>query len=354
MSFQEEKRESIKRYMLEKIRQDDVEFIQKTMENFEISITTVKRYIRECLDNQILCEDKEKTSGYKLISSSHKFLYQTERYLDEDAIYYDDIFSLLEDVSKEAKSIWYYAFTEMMNNAIEHSACGNIQCVVKKDYLYTEISITDDGVGIYKNVQSYFKEKLKRDISYQDVLMELYKGKMTTKSENHSGEGIFFTSKVLNEFAIWSDNAIYSQGCYDKQRFVESHLISYYNKLNCIGTMVVMKLENQTTRTIKEVFDVFAPIEEGFVKTRIPLAEVCPFAEPVARSQARRILYRLEQFKQIEFDFAGVEFMGQGFADEVFRVFQNKYPEIELIPIHANPTVLGMVKHVRKDLQIIS
>ena len=108
-----------------------------------------------------------------------------------------------------------------------------------------------------------------------------------------------------------------------------------------------MKLENQTTRTIKEVFDLYAPVEEGFIKTRIPLAEVCPYAEPVARSQARRILYRLEEFKQVEFDFKGVEFMGQGFADEVFRVFRNQHPNTELIPVNANPSVLGMIRHVQ-------
>lgn len=347
MSFQEEKRETIKRYLLEKIRQDDETFIQKTMENFEISVTTVKRYIRECLENQILCEAEDRKAGYKLRSSSYIIEYKSEDGLDEDEIYCEDIRPLLGECSKKAQSIWYYAFTEMMNNAIEHSCCENIKCVVKKDYLYTEISISDDGIGIYKNVQTYLQKKLAKDISYQDVLTELYKGKLTTNSENHSGEGIFFTSKVLNEYAIWSDNAIYSRGCYDKEQFVQSHLISYYNQLKHIGTMVVMKLENQTTRTIKEVFDMFAPIEEGFIKTRIPIAEVCPYAEPIARSQARRILYRLEEFRQVEFDFEGVEFMGQGFADEVFRVFQNKHPEIELLPIHANPTVLGMVKHVQ-------
>lgn len=349
MSFQEEKRESIKRYMLEKIRQDDLEFIQKTMENFGISVTTVKRYLRECLENRIICEDEEKKTGYKLKTALFTFIYQLGEHLDEDEIYCEDIRLLLEENSKEAKSIWYYAFTEMMNNAIEHSACESIRCIVKKDYLYTEISIVDDGVGIFKNVQSHLHEKSGKKVTYQDVLTELYKGKLTTKPENHSGEGIFFTSKVLNEFVIWSDNGIFSQGCYDKDQFVQSHLISYYNKLNQIGTMVVMKLENQTTRTIKEVFDMFAPIEEGFIKTRIPIAEVCPYAEPVARSQARRILYRLEEFKQIEFDFEGVEFMGQGFADEVFRVFQNQHPDIELIPIHANPTVLGMIKHVKRN-----
>ena len=40
--------------------------------------------------------------------------------------------------------------------------------------------------------------------------------------------------------------------------------------------------------------------------------------------------------------------MGQGFADEVFRVFQNKYPEIQLEVTNANETVLGMIKHVKQ------
>jgi len=349
MSFQEEKRESIKRYMLEKIRQDDTEFILKTMENFGISITTVKRYLRECLADQIVCEAKDKKTGYKLETVLHTFLYSPESMTDEDEIYYKEIRPLLEMNSKEAKSIWSYVFTEMMNNAMEHSGCEHIQCVVKRDYLYTEISIIDDGIGIYKNVQNYLQQKFGKTLSYQDVLTELYKGKLTTKPGNHSGEGIFFTSKVLNEFAIWSDSTIFVQGCYDKGEFISSHLISYFNKLSHLGTMVVMKLENQTARTIKEVFDMFAPIEQGFVRTRIPIAEVCPYAEPIARSQARRILYRLEEFKQIELDFEGVEFMGQGFADEIFRVFQHKHPEIELIPINANQTTLGMVKHVQRN-----
>lgn len=229
MSFQEEKRESIRRYLLEKIRQDDGAFIQKTIENFEISVTTVKRYLRECVQNQ------------------------------------------------------------------------------------------------------------------------MYKGKLTTNPANHSGEGVFFTSKMLSEFAIWSDNAILSMGCYEKEKLVMSHLLSYFIKLEHIGTMIVMKLENQSTRKIEEVFNMFAPIDEGFIKTRIPIKEVCQYGEPIARSQARRILYRLEEFKQVELDFEGIEFMGQGFADEIFRIFQGKHPEIEIIPIRACQNVLGMIKHVQRS-----
>lgn len=42
MSFQEEKRNSIKRYLLEKIRNQNTDYIKKTMNNFQISVTTVK------------------------------------------------------------------------------------------------------------------------------------------------------------------------------------------------------------------------------------------------------------------------------------------------------------------------
>ncbi len=347
MSFQEAKRESIKRYMLEKVRLDDGEFIEKTMDNFGISVTTVKRYLKEELEKQTLCIDETKQSGYCLYKKIFTFEYMIDD-ADEDDIYCEDIDPLFDDVSAKAKCIWYYAFAEMMNNAIEHSGGRKIQCTIHKDCLYTEIRIVDDGVGIFHKVQEYLKNNCGRDFTYRDVLAELYKGKLTTKTENHSGEGIFFTSKVLNEFAIWSDNAVFTQGYYEKGQLIESHLLAYYNKLNQIGTMVVMRLENETNRTIKEVFDMYAPIEKGFVKTRIPLAEVCLYAQPVARSQARRLLYRLEEFEQVEFDFAGVEYMAQGFADEVFRVFHNKHPEVELIPVNANESVLGMIQHVRR------
>ena len=347
MSFQEGKRESIKRYMLEKIRLDDVEYIQKTTYNFQISVTTVKRYIQECLEKQIILEDSKAKCGYRLKKEEYCFQYSMKHDLDEDNIYFENISPLLQDISEEAQRIWCYAFMEMMNNAIEHSDCENIYCRVVKDALYTEITITDDGIGAFKNVQNYLMKELDKKITYHDVLTELYKGKLTTASENHSGEGIFFSSKTMDEFAIWSDNTIYVQGVSERTKFVQDHLIAYYTRLKHIGTAVMMKLDNQTKRKLGEVFDMFAPIGEGFVKTRIPIKEVCTGGQPMARSQARKILGRLEQFEQAEFDFSEIDFMGQGFADEVFRVFKSHHPEVEIIPINACPRVLGMIKHVQ-------
>lgn len=348
MSFQEEKRESIKRYMLEKIRVDDMEFIQKTTYNFQISVTTVKRYLHECLANQIIVKDDMAGCGYRLQKIEYCFQYSAQDELDEDDIFYEDISPLLQDVSVEAKRIWGYVFMEMMNNAIEHSACKNIYCRVVKDVLYTEITITDDGIGIFKNIQNYLTVELGKRVTYQDVLVELYKGKMTTAAQNHSGEGVFFSSKSMDEFAIWSDDMVYVQGVQERNQFMQNHLIAYYTRLQRIGTAVMMKLANQSKRALKEVFNMYSTIDEGFIKTRIPIKEVCQEGEPIARSQARKLLYRLEQFKIVEFDFAEVDFMGQGFADEVFRVFKNRHPEVEIVPINACPDILSMIKHVQR------
>ena len=348
MSFTEAKRKAIRKYMLDKIRCDDADFIKKTAENFEISETSVRRYIKDSLDKGIVTEDAERKTGLFLTTVSEQWNVVNAGMLEEDELYWTYISPFLGGLSGNVQDIWYYAFTEIMNNAIDHSGGDQIRFAIQKDALYTEISITDNGVGIFRNIQDYFRKKSGISLNSEQAAIELYKGRLTTDPARHSGEGIFFVSKMLSEFAVWSDNTVYSYRCDDRDRFVQSHLISYYTKMEGIGTMAVMKLENDSKRTSREVFDAFAPLEEGFVKTLIPMKEMCPLGDPVARSQARRILRRLDEFREIIFDFRDIDFMGQGFADEVFRVFQNQHPDIMLNVINANETVLGMIRHVKR------
>lgn len=87
---------------------------------------------------------------------------------------------------------------------------------------------------------------------------------------------------------------------------------------------------------------------EVIAKRLLQMKDVCILGNPVARSEARRIAHRLEEFEEVVLDFQGIEFMGQGFADELFRVFQNKNPKIKLTVVNGNRTVLGMVEHVKK------
>jgi hypothetical protein len=63
----------------------------------------------------------------------------------------------------------------------------------------------------------------------------------------------------------------------------------------------------------------------------------------VTRSQAKRLHQRVDRFRRVGLDFAGVELIGQGFADEVFRVFANSHPEVALSAIDAVPAVHAMI-----------
>lgn len=333
---------------MDKIRDGCSDFLKKTAENFGISETSVRRYVKECAKQGILEEDESLPAGWKLRTVSENWELKNDGELEEDSIFWEYIHPHLDGLSDNAKDIWYYAFTEIMNNAIEHSGGSRILFALRQDPLYTEISITDNGTGIFRNIQRYMQEREGVTLDSAQAALELYKGKLTTNPEGHSGEGIFFVSKMLAQFAIWSENTVYAYRCGDRHRFAQSHLISYYTRLEGIGTMAVMKLDNDTKRTSREVFDTYAPLEEGFVKTEILLREMCPLGDPVARSQARRILRRLDEFEEIVFDFQGIEFMGQGFADEVFRIFQNQHPKITLTVINANRSVEGMIRHVRR------
>ena len=64
----------------------------------------------------------------------------------------------------------------------------------------------------------------------------------------------------------------------------------------------------------------------------------------ISRSQAKRVVANLDKFKQTTFDFKGVTIVGQGFVDQLFRVFQQQYPEIILNYINANDDVNFMIR----------
>lgn len=68
----------------------------------------------------------------------------------------------------------------------------------------------------------------------------------------------------------------------------------------------------------------------------------------ISRSQAKRLVSRLEDFKEVTFDFEGVEFIGPAFADEIFRVFARRCPQLKLNYINANKEVEGRIKAAAK------
>ena len=106
-----------------------------------------------------------------------------------------------------------------------------------------------------------------------------------------------------------------------------------------------MKVSNYTNKEVKEVFDLYANVDGGFIRTRIPVKNFFE-TSPVSRSQAKRVCNRLEKFKEVILDFDGVDWVGQAFAHQLFVVFAKEHPDITLHPENMNQDILKMYNHV--------
>jgi predicted transcriptional regulator len=347
MSFTKEKRDKIQHNLMELINNDDAEFIQKLIKKYSLTATSIRRYIKELIDQNIIRKDDERACGYDLTWTEYEYIYDiANENFEEHEIYGEILAPVIKDFSESAKKIWPYVFVEIMNNALEHSGADKVICKIRTSYLYTDIIIADTGEGIFQRIKDYVKKEKNIDISTRDIILELHKGKLTIAKYLHTGEGIFFVSKMLDYFAICSDNQVFYHGMQSADASLKAYLESYANKISGYGTTVWMCLSNFSTRKMNEIFDEFSSDNEGFSKTIIPIREICHGGYPVARSLARRLVYRMEQFGDIILDFSEVPMIGQGFAHEVFVVFKNKFPEVNITAINANSDVNKMIQHV--------
>lgn len=254
----------------------------------------------------------------------------------------DDIenrFPLILKLDENIRSIFTYAFSEMLNNAIEHSQSCNIDVDVKMASEKLSFHVVDYGIGVFRNVMQ--KRRLNSEL---EAIQDLLKGKTTTQPKAHSGEGIFFTSKVADIFILDS---------FGVQLIINNRIGDIFvNKTKRIkkGTSVTFEIDITSEKHLNDIFKKYTDTTEkgdyGFDKTEIKVKLYTIGSVHVSRSQARRVLTNLEQFKSIIFDFDKVPMIGQSFADEIFRVFPNKYPNIKLQAINTNEAVKFMIDRV--------
>ncbi|MDI6757965.1 MAG: DUF4325 domain-containing protein, partial [Endomicrobiia bacterium] len=238
---------------------------------------------------------------------------------------------------KNIAEILDYAFTEMLNNAIEHSGSQKIDVIVRRAAGVVRFVVTDRGVGIFRNIMK--KKKLS---ALMDAVQDLLKGKQTTMPDRHSGEGIFFTSKTARRFSVKSSGKS----------------IIYDNDLNDIavkdtafekGTKVVFETGLKNPVRVSEIFRRHTDENYRFDKTLVAVKLYDRGVEYVSRSQARRLLCGLEDFKRITLDFKGVSTIGQAFADEIFRVWPSSHSGVAVDYLNAGENVETMIKMAKSE-----
>ena len=132
----------------------------------------------------------------------------------------------------------------------------------------------------------------------------------------------------------------------EKDKIKDFLLKTIYYAENYFNIFVII-----TERTTKEIFDEYTSDDFVFNKTKITvhLAKDYLGHDFVSRSLAKRILMNVEKFKIIVLDFENIDNIGQGFADEVFRVFKNKNPDITIVPVNMNEEIEFMINRAMKN-----
>ena len=329
--------EAIRKYIVENVGSHPSDIAKVTAERFEITRQAVNKHLKRLVDEECLnVKGRTRNQVHELRAASRwSERFEIDAKLAEDVVWRDHIAPRMGAMPDNADEIWHYGFTEMFNNAIDHSGGDTIIVELSIDPVDTELAIYDDGVGIFKKIQQELDL-----LDERHSVLELAKGKLTTDPDRHTGEGIFFTSRAFDDFEILSG------GVYFSHKFGEQEDWILERDKFASGTAVWMKLGNHTSRTLKSVFDRFTTDDDfGFTKTVVPV-RLAQYGDDklVSRSQAKRLIARFERFKVVILDFEGVESIGQAFADEIFRVFAKRFPAIELSEINANPDVTHMIR----------
>ncbi|WP_411727247.1 STAS-like domain-containing protein [Methyloglobulus sp.] len=330
----------VRRFIIDNVQNHPSDIVKVTVKKFGCSRQAVNKHIQLLIEEGAITETgktRNKVYGLAPLAKWEK-AYQLPSNVTEDQAWREDISPLLGSMPANVLNIWHYGFTEIFNNALEHSSAAHLLVTFQKTAASTEITIDDDGVGIFKKIQAALGL-----LDERHAVLELAKGKFTTSPANHSGEGIFFSSRMFDDFTILSGGVFFSHDFNEKEDWI------LQSEGNTSGTCVQMELRNHTARTTKKVFDKFSVGEDyGFTKTVVPV-NLTQYGDDnlVSRSQAKRLLVRIESFKVVVFDFAGVTSIGQAFADEVFRVFARQHPEIEITAINTGSEVKRMISRAR-------
>ncbi len=241
------------------------------------------------------------------------------------------------ELPKEISRMAQHAFTELLNNAIDHSGGSAVTVSMRQTPLQLQLLVSDDGCGLFERIAQSF------DIpDPQLALLELCKGKLTSAPHQHSGHGLFFTSQLADVFDIHANAQAFQRRAWERLQWHAGRNAAQS------GTSIYLAIQLDSARTLDEVLRAHSLNQDsmGFERTVVPLHLLGSSQVLASRADAKRAVARLQQFRHAEMDFAGITAVGHGFADEVFRVFKRDHPDTELVPVGMCAKVAAMVHSV--------
>jgi hypothetical protein len=334
--------EEVRQFILENVEKHSAGIAALTSEKFSITRQAVHRHLANLISEGALAPTgKTRNRTYQLCPLlEHQQSFTFGPGVDEDFAWSKDVEPIVGKFPENVVTIWQYCFTEMFNNAMDHSGAHSAFLKITKTAANTQMLLMDEGVGIFKKIQTAMHLADERH-----AILELSKGKLTTDPAKHTGQGLFFTSRLLDSFDILSGSVYFSHVLGNEEDWIVERPESR------AGTAIFMKLNNHTSKTFKKISDMYSDEEDlGFIKTVVPV-RLAQYGNEnlISRSQAKRVMARVELFKVVVLNFEGVSTVGQAFTDEIFRVFANNHPLIQIMPINANSEVKRMIESAKLE-----
>lgn len=241
-------------------------------------------------------------------------------------------FDLRPNVARLAQ----HAFTELLNNAIDHSGGAGVTVSVRQTGLHLQMLVSDDGCGIFQRIEQAWQIDDPRL-----AMLELGKGKLTTQPTRHLGQGLFYVARAADVFDLHANH----QGFQRRPGFSGWADV---RPLERQGTSIYLAIALDTSRTLDEVLRSHADDGYGFDHTEVSLRLLTGTNTWLeSRAQARRVTARLSAFRRAHLDFSGIDEIGPAFADELFRVYARAHPQVQLVPEAATPRVAAMITAVQ-------
>jgi anti-sigma regulatory factor (Ser/Thr protein kinase) len=232
-----------------------------------------------------------------------------------------------------------HAFTELLNNAIDHSGGTTVTVSMRQTPSHVQLLVSDDGCGLFEHIgQAFAIEEPKL------AMLELSKGKLSSQPDWHTGRGLYFTARIADVLDVHANAAAFQHRAWQANRWQPVRPATQQ------GTSVFVAFALDTQRSLDEVMRAHSLDGQGygFERTVVPLQLLDDSTRVLeSRAQARRVGSRLQQFRRAELDFEGIEEIGHGFADELFRVFAREHPGVELVPTHMTARVAALVASVQ-------
>lgn len=331
----------VRRFIINNLSNHHKDIIRMVVKKFGLSRQAALRHMYILItDGKVTATGKTKDRMYQLkplVEKSYSFSITPE--LKEDQIFHENISPYLDNLAPELREICEYGFSQVMNNVISHSEGKTCQVHISRNEGTFSFKIGDDGVGILSKVTKHFSLENERH-----AVMELSKGKMTTDPAHHTGDGLFFVSRLFDRFLLESSGLVWKHEMKNEKWLVTP-------VKNKIGTSIFLEINSLSNRSLKNTMNEYST-NGGMIfnRTCIPVVLSKLDSENLfSRSQARRLTQNLENYKNICFDFTGLDMVSHSFADEVFRVYQQKKPHQKLEWKNSNSELKELFTDIQKN-----